>query len=149
MKNIASFDNFLNESQLQDDYREFFSKLLKLYGVKSPAQFKGKEELAKKFYGDIAKGWSKGNGLTKYGKKIMESEELEKVNESKLQDNYRDFFSQLLKLYGIKSPLQFKNKKELSDKFYADVKKGWTNGKGLSEYGKKLMEVEDLEDLKK
>jgi hypothetical protein len=148
MKNLTSFDNFLNESQLQNDYREFFSKLLNLYGIKSPAQFKGKEELAAKFYKDIEKGWSKGNGLTQYGKKLMEKDKLEEsINESTLQNNYRDFFSKLLELYGIKSPLEFKHKEKLSEKFYKDVEKGWANGKGLTEYGKKLMKLDELEDL--
>ena len=77
MKNITNFNDFLNESKLQNDYREFFSKLLKLHGVKSPLQFKNKEELAKKFYKDIADGWSKGNGLTQYGKKLMKTDNLE------------------------------------------------------------------------
>ena len=89
MKNIISFNNFLNESQLQDDYRKFFSKLLELYGVKSPAQFKGKEELASKFYKDIEKGWSKGNGLTQYGKKLMEKEN---SLPQKLQITMKHFF---------------------------------------------------------
>lgn len=79
MKNITSFDDFLNESQLQDEYRKFFTKLLELYGVKSPAQFKGKQEIAKKFYKDVAEGWSKGNGLTKYGKELMDADSLDEV----------------------------------------------------------------------
>lgn len=150
MKNISNFDNFLNESQLQDEYRKFFSKLLNLYGVKSPSQFKGKEELAVKFYKDIAKGWSRGFGITQYGKELMEKEKLEEsLNESKLQDNYREFFAKLLDLYGVKSPLVFKNKEELAEKFYKHVEKGWTNGKGLTEFGKKLMELDKIEDLEK
>ena len=83
MKNISSFDTFLNESKLQDEYREFFTKLLKLYDVKSPAQLKSKEEIAKKFYKDITDGWSKGNGLTKYGKKLMEIDKLEDLDKEK------------------------------------------------------------------
>jgi hypothetical protein len=80
MKNISSYDDFLNESKLQEDYREFFSKLLKLYDVKSPLQFKGKDVLAKKFYKDVAEGWSKGNGLTQYGKKLMKIDKLEDLD---------------------------------------------------------------------
>lgn len=78
MKIVSKFSEFINESKLQDDYREFFSKLLKLYGVKSPLQFKNNKEQSMKFYKDIEDGWSKGNGLTKYGKELMEKEEEEK-----------------------------------------------------------------------
>lgn len=80
MNNISSYGDFVNESKLQDEYREFFKKLLKLYDVNSPAQFKGKEVLAKKFYKDVSEGWSKGNGLTQYGKKLMEIEKLEDLD---------------------------------------------------------------------
>jgi hypothetical protein len=80
MKNVSSFNDFLNESKLQNEYREFFSKLLKLYGVKSPLEFKGKEVLSKKFYKEVENGWSKGNGLTQYGKKLMEIEKLEDLD---------------------------------------------------------------------
>jgi len=74
------FNDFLNESKLQDDYREFFTHLLKLYNVTSPIQFKGKEELSKKFYDDIKKGWNKGEGLSQYGEKLMKCED---INECK------------------------------------------------------------------
>ena len=80
MNNISNYGDFVNESKLQDEYREFFKKLLSLYDVKSPAQFKGKEVLAKKFYKDVSEGWSKGNGLTQYGKKLMEIEKLEDLD---------------------------------------------------------------------
>lgn len=80
MNNISSYNDFLNESKLQNDYREFFSKLLKLYDVKSPLEFKGKEVLSKKFYKDLEQGWSKGNGFTQYGKKLMEIEKLEDLD---------------------------------------------------------------------
>ena len=80
MKNISDYNNFLNESKLQEDYRKFFTKLLNLYDVKSPLEFKGKEILSKKFYKDVEEGWSKGNGLTQYGKKLMEIEKLEDLD---------------------------------------------------------------------
>lgn len=80
MKNLSSFGDFVNESKLQNDYREFFTKLLKLYNVKSPIEFKGKEDVSKKFYKDVENGWSKGNGLTVYGKKLMEIEKLEDLD---------------------------------------------------------------------
>ena len=76
MENLTGFDDYINESKLQDDYRAFFSKLLDLYKIKSPAAFKSKPEESKNFYGEIAKGWSKGKGLTEYGKKLMHMEEL-------------------------------------------------------------------------
>jgi len=72
MKNLTSYSEFVNESKLQDEYRNFFSELLKIYNVKSPAEFKEDEENAKKFYADIEKGWSKGEGLTKYGKELLD-----------------------------------------------------------------------------
>lgn len=71
MKNIISFDEYLNESNLQYGYREFFTNLLCLYGVKSPIEFKDDKDKSKKFYDDIKKGWSKGNGLTEYGEELM------------------------------------------------------------------------------
>jgi hypothetical protein len=81
MKNITDYNNFLNESKLQNEYREFFKHLLTLYGVKSPAEFKNKEELSKKFYDDIEKGWNKGIGLSKYGEKLMKCDELEECED--------------------------------------------------------------------
>lgn len=72
MENLKSYDNFVNESKLQDDYRDFFSKLLKVYGVKSPAEFKSCPEEGEKFYEDIKKGWENGQGMTKYGKDIID-----------------------------------------------------------------------------
>ena len=84
MKELKTkFEDFLTESKLQEDYRDFFTKLLELYDIKSPAQLKGKEEIAKKFYKDITDGWSKGNGLTKYGKKLMEIDKLEDLDKEK------------------------------------------------------------------
>ena len=54
----------------------------------------------------------------------MEKEKLEKsLNESKLQDDYREFFSKLLELYGVKSPLQFKNKEKLAEITFFYMKK--------------------------
>ena len=75
---MKNFNDFLNESQLQEDYREFFSMMLKYHGVKSPAEFQNNKELAKKFYDDIEKGWSKGNGVTEYGKDLLKKSEEEK-----------------------------------------------------------------------
>ena len=80
MENLTSYNEFVNESKLQNDYRDFFTKLLNLYGIKSPNEFKDKEELSKKFYKDVSEGWSKGNGLTEYGKKLMELDKLEDVD---------------------------------------------------------------------
>lgn len=59
---------------------------------------------------------------------------------SPLQKEYREFFSFLLNKYEVKSPKEFEKDKEKSEKFYADIEKGWVKGKGLSEYGKKLMD---------
>lgn len=73
MKNLASYNSFINESKLQDDYREFFTNVLKAYGVKSPAAFKGKPELGKKFYEDIKKGWNNGEGISKYGQDLLDN----------------------------------------------------------------------------
>jgi hypothetical protein len=73
------FNDFLNESKLQDDYRNFFTHLLKIYGITSPTQFKDKEELSKKFYADIEKGWNKGEGLTKYGEELMGCDDINDI----------------------------------------------------------------------
>ena len=70
--NILKFKDFLFESKTQEEYREFFSKLLKYYGVKSPAEFQNKQELSSKFYSDIKKGWINGEGLSKYGKDLIQ-----------------------------------------------------------------------------
>jgi hypothetical protein len=84
MNNITKYQDFVNESKLQDDYREFFKKLLSLYDVKSPAEFKSKPEKSEEFYADIKKGWSKGHGLTEHGKKLMELDSLDdKTKEEK------------------------------------------------------------------
>jgi len=75
MKNVNSFEQYVNESKLQEDYRDFFSKVLCLHGVKSPLEFKNSKDKAEKFYDDIKKGWSKGNGLTEYGKELIKKYE--------------------------------------------------------------------------
>ena len=77
MKNITSYNSFINESKLQNDYREFFSKMLEFYGVKSPAEFKNSKDVAEKFYSDIKKGWTNGEGISKYGKELIEKFEKE------------------------------------------------------------------------
>jgi hypothetical protein len=82
MKNIVSYDSFVNESKLQNDYREFFSNVLKVYGVKSPAEFKSDQELGKKFYADIKKGWNNGEGISKYGEDLLKKLDEKEVKES-------------------------------------------------------------------
>jgi hypothetical protein len=122
MENLTGYNDYINESKLQDDYRAFFSKLLDLYKIKSPAVFKSKPEESKKFYGEIAKGWTKGKGLTEYGKKLMDMEELvtedlqneeETLNEKVItindlqdedEDRYRNFiteYNQLVSRYEL------------------------------------------------
>lgn len=82
MNNINTFNEYINESKLQDDYREFFSNVLCLHGVKSPMEFKNNKDKSKEFYDDIRKGWSKGNGLTDYGKELMKKCEEENKKSS-------------------------------------------------------------------
>lgn len=84
MKNIISYNNFVNESKLQNDYRDFFSKMLEIYGVKSPSEFKNDKSKAEKFYDDIKKGWNNGEGISQYGKELIEKGK--KIDESK---NYK------------------------------------------------------------
>ena len=84
MEHLKKFNNFLNErkeSPLQKEYREFFSHLLELYGVKSPRSFGKDKDKAELFYKDIEKGWSKGNGTTEYGKELMMKKKLNEKNE--------------------------------------------------------------------
>lgn len=84
MKNLVSYNNFVNESKLQNDYRDFFSKMLEIYGVKSPAEFKDDKSKAEKFYEDIKKGWNNGEGISQYGKELIDKfEKGEKIEESK------------------------------------------------------------------
>ena len=47
-------------SDLQKEYQEYFSALLKKYGVDSPAELE--EEEMKKFFNDVTDGWVKGKG---------------------------------------------------------------------------------------
>ena len=84
MKHLTDYKSFLNEkkiSPLQREYREFFSHLLNLYGVKSPKSFGKDKEKSKKFYKDVEKGWYKGKGLTNYGKVLMKKDKLNEKNE--------------------------------------------------------------------
>lgn len=70
----------LLESKLQDDYKEFFTHLLELYEVKSPNSIKD-EERKKEFFNNVNKGWVKGNGLSEYGKKLMDCQCLDENGE--------------------------------------------------------------------
>lgn len=70
----------LLESKLQDDYREFFKHVLDLYEVKSPASIKD-EDCKKEFFNKIQKGWIKGEGLSEYGKKLMDCKCLDENGE--------------------------------------------------------------------
>ena len=74
MRNLSTYDQFINESKLQNDYRDFFSKLLELYNVKSPSEFKDNEDIAKKFYDYFTAGeWvdSKGNKVINWKQKFL------------------------------------------------------------------------------
>jgi len=82
MKTISDYNEFLNESKLQDDYRAFFLHMLELYGVKSPSSIKD-EKKKKEFFTEINKGWVKGQGLSKHGEKLMDCESLEDECEDK------------------------------------------------------------------
>lgn len=70
----------MNESKLQDEYREFFKHVLDLYEVKSPASIKD-EDCKKEFFNKIQKGWIKGEGLSEYGKRLMDCECLDENGE--------------------------------------------------------------------
>ena len=74
-----------------------------------------------------------------------EISDIEEVFESKLQDDYRDFFKHVLDLYEVKSPASIKDEK-CKKEFFNKIQKGWVKGQGLSEYGKKLMDCECLDD---
>jgi len=110
MKHLKQYESFLNEkrkeSPLQKEYREFFSNLLDLYGVKSPRSFGKDKAKAKKFYKDIEKGWSKGNGTTQYGKDLFKK----KVNEKNEEDT-----EYVLKIDNEYSKLKVKSTKDLLD----------------------------------
>lgn len=69
----------------------------------------------------------------------------EEVFESKLQDDYKEFFTHLLDLYKVKSPNSIKDE-DCKKEFFNKVNKGWVKGSGLSEYGKKLMDCECLDE---
>ena len=71
MNKVLTYTDFINESKLQDDYRDFFKHVLSLYKVKSPASIKD-EKCKKEFFNKIQKGWVKGHGLSEYGRKLME-----------------------------------------------------------------------------
>lgn len=77
---LEASEQDLNESKLQDDYREFFKHVLDLYEVKSPASIKD-EDCKKEFFNKIQKGWIKGEGLSEYGKRLMDFECLDENGE--------------------------------------------------------------------
>lgn len=74
------YEEEMNESKLQDEYREFFKHLLDLYEVKSPASIKD-DDCKKEFFNKIQKGWIKGEGLSEYGKRLMDCECLDENGE--------------------------------------------------------------------
>jgi len=74
MKTYTEYVNeqrMLNEeSKLQKEYQEFFNALLKKYEVDSPKDLD--EEQSKKFFDEISKGWTKGEGVTDAGQKVLD-----------------------------------------------------------------------------
>ena len=82
-------------------------------------------------------------------KEILTEEQIEdsfeELLESKLQDEYREFFKHVLDLYEVKSPASIKDE-ECKKEFFNKIQKGWIKGEGLSEYGKKLMDCECLDE---
>ena len=84
-----------------------------------------------------------------YMKDILTEEQIEdsfeELLESKLQDEYREFFKHVLDLYEVKSPASIKDE-ECKKEFFNKIQKGWIKGEGLSEYGKKLMDCECLDE---
>jgi hypothetical protein len=51
---MKNFQDFLDEGS-QEEYKKFFDKKLKKYGVKSPAELD--DEKKKKFFDEIEKEW--------------------------------------------------------------------------------------------
>jgi hypothetical protein len=81
-------------------------------------------------------------------------EEKEMTPEQKLKAAYNNFFSKLLKKYGVSYPGEFGNKrKKERQEFYQNLDKGWDKDKGLSKFGEELIKegieerLEDLDEL--
>ena len=122
MKTILNYDDFLNESihnYTPEKIEEF---------RKNMSTFLTEEQIDQVLNSD-----------TEY------TTQGEEVFESKLQDDYREFFTHLLDLYEVKSPNSIKDE-ECKKEFFNKVNKGWVKGSGLSEYGKKLMDCECLDE---
>ena len=127
MKHLKQYESFLNEkkkeSPLQKEYRKFFSHLLDLYGVKSPRSFGKDKAKAKEFYKEIEKGWSKGKGLTQYGKDLMIKKKLNEKNEEdteyvlKIDNEYSK-----LKAKGTTDMLDLGQIEEVSDIYLNNIK---------------------------
>jgi len=84
----------LNEeelTQLQQDYRDYFSKMMELYRVKDPSDFTD-EKKQSEFFDNVNKNWNNGKGVItgweeKVKKQLGESKQLlkKKLLESKLR----------------------------------------------------------------
>jgi hypothetical protein len=60
---------------------------------------------------------------------VNESVSVEQINEkSELQIEYKAYFQELLKKYGVKSPMKLSPEKK--SEFFKEVKAGWTKGVG-------------------
>lgn len=79
MKNLRYIIQEAEQSKLQKEYEEYFTKLLDKYGVKSPADLS--EEEKKKFFDEVQKGWTKGTGAKATNESKDEEEEDEKVED--------------------------------------------------------------------
>ena len=79
IQNFATFTEKLKQSRAiqeeneksgkQDEYAQFFKKLLQKFNVTSPADLT--DDKKKEFFDEISKGWESGEGLTPTGKDIL------------------------------------------------------------------------------
>lgn len=71
-------------------------------------------------------------------KEVKVEKEVKEDEKPKVKGDYKKYQKKMLSKYGIKSPFSIKDKAERK-KFFADLKKGWTAGVGLTAYGQTVM----------
>ena len=79
IENFASFSERMKQQRAiqeeqekagkQEQYAQFFKKILQKYNVTSPQDLT--DDKKKDFFDDIAKGWEEGEGLTPSGEEMM------------------------------------------------------------------------------
>lgn len=83
-KGYQTTQEAIREADLQKEYGEVFMSLLKKYGVSSPAELD--EEKKKEFFNEIGGLYKKGEGQTKKGEDLVDTEKPEPLKEEDIED---------------------------------------------------------------